>query len=446
MDYGETYAPVVKFTSVKSMLAIVAVNDLELHQMDVVTAFLHGDIDKDIYMSVPAGFRDPDRPELVCKLQKALYGLKQAPRLWHAKIDAFLLDRLKFRSSPNDPCLYVRRTSGNIMLVALYVDDLLIAGNDMSAISWIKGELRKLFDMKDLGESQVCLGLEIRRDRSSRTLHLSQTSYISTILERFSMQNSKPVPTPMESSFITHSWNIQDSTHALAGEVPYRQAIGSLMFLMVGSRPDIAFSVCYLAKFCESPLEQHWLAVKRVLRYISGTRKVGLTFGKGKTTTVTGYSDADWGGCKTTRKSTSGFVFLMAGGAVSWRSPKQTVTATSSCEAEYIATCTASKEAVWLSRLVADMQGFTKADPITVNVDNQGCIDTIHNQAINQRNKHVDIQYHYVRDLAESDQVRFQYCPTDDMTADTLTKPLDRIKFEKHNAAMALILQEPNLV
>ena len=165
------------------------------------------------------------------------------------------------------------------MLVALYVDDLLIAGNDMSAISWIKGELRKLFEMKDLGESQVCLGLEINRDRSSRTLHLSQAGYINTILHRFAMQSSKPVPTPMESSFITHSWNIDDSTHAHAGDVPYRQAIGSLMFLMVGSRPDIAFSVCYLAKFCETPLEQHWLAVKRVLRYISGTRKLGLTFG-----------------------------------------------------------------------------------------------------------------------------------------------------------------------
>ena len=178
--------------------------------------------------------------------------------------------------------------------------------------------------------------------------------------------------------------------------------------------------------------------MKRVLRYISGTRNVGLTFGSVQNTSVTGYSDADWGGCKTTRKSTSGFVYLMAGGAVSWRSRKQTVTATSSCEAEYIATCTASKEAVWLSRLVADMQGLSEPDPITLNVYNQGCIDTIRNQAINQRNKHVDIQYHYVRDVAERDQVRFKYCPTELMTADTLTKPLDRIKFEKHNVSMSL--------
>ena len=187
------------------------------------------------------------------------------------------------------------------------------------------------------------------------------------------------------------------------------------MFLMTGTRPDIAFAVCFLAKFCDAPLEPHWNAVKRVLRYISGTRRDGLTFGSISSTEIIGYSDADWGGCRTTRKSTSGFLFCMAGAPVSWRSRKQTVTASSSCEAEYVASCTATKEAVWLSRLVADMHG-TSAKRVIISLDNQGAIDTTRNQAINQRNKNIDIQIHYVRDMVELKRADFKYCPTDDMT------------------------------
>lgn len=438
VDYGETYAPVVKFTSVCVMLAIVAVQDLELHQMDVVTAFLHWDVDKHIYMSVPQGFRNTQQPNVVCKLRKALYGLKQAPRLWHAKINTFLLDRLKFMSSPNDPCLYVKHSTWSIIFIALYVDDLLIAGNDMSSIRWINGEMCKLFEMKDLGESKLCLGLEISRDRSNRTLHLSQTSYIRTILERFNMENAKPVPTPMESGLINNNWSCPETQHEPAGEVPYRQAIGSLMFLMVGSRPDIAFSVCYLAKFYEAPLLAHWKAVKRVLRYISGTRNEGISYGGMSDSIAFGYSDADWGGCKTTRRSTSGYLFLMSGGPISWRSRKQTVTATSSCKAEYIAACTAAKEAGWLARLIADIKGGPPR-LIVISADNQGCIDTTTTQVINQRNKHVDIQYHYVRDLVQRRAVSFKYCSTEDMTADTLTNPLERVKFVKHKIGMSVM-------
>ena len=432
VDYGETYAPVVKFTSVRVMLATVAVNDLELHQMDVVTAFLHGDIDKDIYMEVPGGFKDPSRPDLVCKLRKALYGLKQAPRLWHAKIDAFLIDELRFVSSPNDPCLYARHSAGRIMLIALYVDDLLIAGNDSKAIAWIKGELRKRFEMKDLGEARVCLGLEITRDRANRTLHLSQKKYTQSVLERFRMHDAKPVPTPMESGFTNIRWSDPEASYESAADFPYRQAIGCLMFLMIGTRPDIAFAVCLLAQFSEQPLVPHWTGVKRVFRYICGTRDHGITFGRDSNADLVGYTDSDWGGCKNTRKSTSGHVFMIGGGPVSWRSRKQTVTALSSCEAEYIASCTAAKEAVWLGRLISDMNKYEKSPCVRIFADNQGSIESGKNQAINQRNKHIDIQYHYVRDVVAVGKVEFVYCPTEAMIADILTKPLDRVKFETH--------------
>ncbi len=189
-------------------------------------------------MEVPDGFKDSSRPNLVCKLLKALYGLKQAPRLWHDKIDEFLIGELEFISSPNDPCLYVTHTAKALMIIALYVDDLPIAGNDTVAISWMKGELRKRFEMKDLGEVQICLGLEISRDRSNRTLRLSQDRYTESILERLGMQNAKPVATPMESGFNNIRWSDPDPSYEVAKDVSYRQAIGCLMFLMICARPD----------------------------------------------------------------------------------------------------------------------------------------------------------------------------------------------------------------
>eukprot|EP00171_Calliarthron_tuberculosum_P002468 IDg2468t1 len=184
VDYTETFAPVVKLTSIRIFLATVAVMDLETGQMDVITAFLNGDLDEDIYMEVPDGFKDPKCRGLVCKLRKALYGLKQAPRQWYAKIHDFLVNDLGFASSPNDPCMYSRHSSSSFMLIALYVDDMLIAAKDSASIAQIKGEFSRRFEMKDLGEASVCLGLEIHRNRANRTLHLSQKSYTNTVLER----------------------------------------------------------------------------------------------------------------------------------------------------------------------------------------------------------------------------------------------------------------------
>ena len=252
------------------------------------------------------------------------------------------------------------------------------------------------------------------------------------------MRNSKPVPTPMESKFHEVCWSDPNLRYESAADKPYREAIGCLMFLMVGTRPDIAFSVCYLATFCESPLIPHWSAVKRVLRYIAGTSSNGITFGINSESELIGYTDADWGSCKEDRKSTSGYIFLIGGGPVSWRSKKQTVTATSSCEAEYIASCFAAKEAVWLGRLIADIDGYDSPKTVQIFADNQGSIEMTKNQAITQRNKHIDIKYQYVRDVVALRQVNFKYCPREDMTADPLTKPLDRVKHQKHSNSMGI--------
>ncbi len=259
--------------------------------MDVVTAFLNGDLDENIYMEIPEGLKSPINEGMVCKLLKSLYGLKQAPRQWYAKIHNYLVNVLKFKSSMNDPCLYVKKTSNRILIVALYVDDLLILGNSKKDIAALKGELSKRFEMKDLGPAKVMLGIEITRDRTNRKIFISQKEYTKQVLNRFQMANSRAVSTPMDKTAFS---TLKHDQEALDENVPYRQAIGSLIYLVTGTRPDLAFSVRRLSQHLENPQKQHWSAVKRILRYLKGTETRGILFDGNKGMEITGYSDSDY--------------------------------------------------------------------------------------------------------------------------------------------------------
>ena len=449
----------MKYSSVRALCAEVASDDLEFEQMDVKTAFLNGDIDEDIYIEVPEGVEitredlqkmglgdadDIGKLDLVCKLQKSMYGTKQAPRCWNKKIHSILSGELGFTRSDGDPCLYVKRASEGVMMIALYVDDLLLAAKTKSQTSWIKKMLSDRFDMKDLGEAKVCLGLEITRDRQQKKLWLTQQTYMEKIVERFGMTDSKPVATPMEEPKSRNErLEVITDFDDDAGDVPYREAIGTLMYLMIGSRPDISFAVGKLARFCESPKWKHWVAVKRVLRYVNGTSKMGLCYdglvtgkvvGNGQVdrNSVFGYSDSDWAGDHADRKSTSAYVFMMTGAAITWCSKKQTIVALSSCEAEYIAMCMACKEAIWLTRLLSDTQVNTDLSKgMNLLADSQSGIKVSTNESINSRNKHIDITYHFVRHVNEAKKVNLGYIPTDEMVGDMLNKALGRVKFEK---------------
>lgn len=432
IDYTETFAPVIKFTTIRLLLALVAHFDLELHQMDVVTAFLNGDLHEEIYMEQPEGCIDKVKPDSVCKLLKAIYGLKQAHRQWHSKIDEFLITELGFNTTRSDPCLYIRRQGNVIMIIALYVDDLLLAGSDLEAILWMKNELNKRFDMKDLGEAKTCIGLEIDRIRSKHVLTVTQSKYAQAVLKRFKMSACNPCVTPMEQSRHVTMQVAETGTDDNPCFEPYRQAIGCLMFLMVGTRPDIAFAIGKLSQHCADPHESHWSGVKRVLRYLRGSQHLGIVFGKDDLgTELHGYSDADWGGCLESRKSTSGYVFKLCDGPISWASRKQTVVAKSTCEAEYIALSEACKEAAWLRRFHADVLGANSDPTIRVGCDNAGTIAFAQNESTNRRNKHIDITYHFVRDAVQRKLVTLYHCPTTEMPADMLTKPLGRVLFEK---------------
>lgn len=389
-------------------------------------------------MEVPAGFRDPHRPNLVCRLLKALYGLKQAPRRWYAKIHEFLTKVLKFENCPYELCLYTFRQGPVFLCIILYVDDLLIAGNNGAESLRVKKELSSHFKMKNLGTAKEFLGIQITRDRAKRTLFLTQSTFVDKILERFHMTDAKSVATPME---VPSSNSFHPDPEPLSDNTLYRSAIGSLMYLMLCTRPDIAFAVGKLSQYCENPSSSHWKAVKRVYRYIKGTKDMGIQFGPSTSSIIIGYSDSDWAGCTESRKSTEAYVFMMTGGAISWRSKKQSIVALSSCEAEYISLCTAAKEAIWLSKVLCSLLGDNHPTPIPIRVDNQGSISSAQNMSIKSRNKHIDIRHHFVRQAVDTRQITLSYCPSDDQTADVLTKPLLRVLFEKMRNSLGIALR-----
>ena len=385
------------------------------------------------------GFIDKEHPEKVCKLRKSVYGLKQAARCWNKTIDQFFNESGYIQSNA-DPCVYSKRVNVNgkehMMIVALYVDDLLIASNDITLLSEEKKKLGERFDMVDQGEVKFCLGMSISRDRKNSVLKIDQSAYLKSILSRFGMADCKPVSTPMEVGNIFEKLSSDETAIDLKN---YQAAIGSLIYASIGTRPDISYAVGVLSQFMSNPGHRHWTGIKRVFRYIKGTLNHCLEFKSSKTNTVDliAYTDADWAGDKIQRKSTSGYVFQMGGSSTTWISKRQSIVALSTTEAEYISLSQATQEATWLRRLLNDV-GFEQTTPTILYEDNQGAIELSKNQRLNSRTKHIDIKYHYVRGAVEENKVKVNYCPSDDMVADILTKSLPKAKFEKFRTMLGV--------
>jgi len=442
IDFQETFAPVATFTTLRVLLALVAENDWELHSMDVKTAFLNGVLEEEIYMECPEGVLEEPDGDRVCRLIKAIYGLRQSPRAWYEKIHAFFMNH-NFTRSTQDYSLYINYSRQ--LLVLVYVDDLVLAAAEVKDIDWIKDSLTKAFEMTDLGELSTFLGLEISRNRSQRLLTLHQARYISKILHRHSMQDARPSPTPLtpntqlRSATEVNTMGEETESKAISLDI-YQSAVGSLMYAMLGTRPDIAYAVGCVSQFNHSPLWEHWIAVKRIFRYLAGTKDLRLQFGTSNTSG--GYSDADWGSGQD-RKSIGGFVVLLNGGAISWSSKKQTSIALSTTEAEYMAMTQVSKEIIWLRVLLRQLGALGHIRQISqLYGDNQGALGLARNPEYHARTKHIDIQYHYVRDLVMSEKVYLEYCPSSEMIADIMTKSLPQVTHEKHTKAMGMIDKE----
>ena len=450
LDFKETFAPVARMPSLRALLAIAAAQDLEIHQMDVRTAFLNGELEEEIYMQQPEGFVAPgSQANLVCKLNRSIYGLKQASRAWYKKIDSALSD-LSFKPTMADNCIYVLQEHSTVVYILLYVDDLLLISNNLRRLQSVKEELSQRFDMKDLGEAHFILGLQIQRDRTHRRLSLSQSEYVKTILERFNMNESKPASTPMSTSTKLVRSNLSTSSSnepaASVGledmrEVPYSQAVGALMYAAMGTRPDIAYSTTILSQFLQNPARSHWVALKRVLRYLKGTQHAQLVYQQTADTsadqplTIQGYSDSDWGNDANDRRSVTGWIFLLYGCAVSWQSRKQRTTALSSVEAEYMAAASAAKEAVWWRRFLTEL-GLPPSGPTVIHSDSQGSIALANNPDHHDRTKHIDLRYHYLREQVALRAIRPEFVGTELMLADVLTKPLSR---DRHQALVTKV-------
>ena len=347
------------------------------------------------------------------------------------------MNTLGMERNDADDCVYMRSEGGHVLIIALYVDDLLIACDDMEVLSETKRELSSRFKMKDLGESRIILGMDICRDPDADTLSLSQSRYAQKIIDRFGMSSARGIATPMDPA-------LDLTAESPPTKEPYQSAIGSLMYLMVGTRPDLAFCVGRLAKFVSNPTELHWDCVKRVLRYLIDTKDLGLVFGgTDSELTPVVYVDADWAGDETDRISMSGYVAMMDGAAVAWYARPQEVVAMSSAESEYISMSNGCKETVWLRRLVKGMEVVPRMnEPTTMFSDNQAAMAMTQSYAVNRRNKHIEVRYHNTRRAVEDGVVELEYCPTEDMTADMMTKALGRVKLQKFRRAAGLQVSE----
>nr|CAJ86192.1 H0306F03.15 [Oryza sativa] len=382
IDFNDIFSPVVKHSSIRTLLSIVAMHDYELEQMDVKTAFLHGELEEDIYMEQPEGFVVPGKENLVCRLKKSLYGLKQSPRQWYKRFDSFMLSQ-KFRRSNYDSCVYLKVVDGSAIYLLLYVDDMLIAAKDKSEIAKLKAQLSSEFEMKDLGAAKKILGMEITRERHSDKLYLSQKGYIEKVLRRFNMHDAKPI--------YVHSQIY----------VPYSSAVGSLMYAMICSRPDLSHALSVVSRYMVNPGKEHWKAVQWIFRYLHGTSSACLQFGRSRDGLV-GYVDSDFAGDLDRRRSLTGYVFTIGGCAVSWKASLQATVALSTTEAEYIAISEACKEAIWLRDLYTELCGVTSC--INIVCDSQSAICLTKDQMFHERTKHIDVRYHFIRGvIAEGD-------------------------------------------
>ncbi|GKV15591.1 hypothetical protein SLEP1_g26368 [Rubroshorea leprosula] len=401
IDFDEIFSPVVKMSSIHVVLGLAASMNLELEQLDLKTVFLHGDLHEEIYMDQPEGFEEKGDEHMVCKLKKSLYGLKQAPRQWYKKFDSFMMGH-GCKKTNADPCVYIRLfPNGNFIILLLYVDDMLILGQDVEKIYRLKEELSKSFDMKDLGPAKQILGMAITRDRKAGKLWLSQEKYVERLLERFNMKHAKPVSTPLANHFklSKRSCPTTKEEKEKMSPIPYSSIVGSLMYAMVYTRLDIAHAVCVVSRFLSDPGKIHWEAIKWIFRYLRGTTKLCLTFRQTEPL-LKGYIDADMAGDLDNRKSILGYLFTFAKEAVSWQSKLQKCVALSTIEAEYIVATEASKEMLWMKRFLQELA--LKQKEYVVFCDSQSAIDLSKNTMYHARTKHIDLRYHWLRLVTEN--------------------------------------------
>jgi hypothetical protein len=405
--------------SVRCIVASAVLRGWKLHQFDAVTAFLHGDVDSSIYMDLPEGFEEPG---YVCRLRRSLYGLKQAPRIWYQCVHRVLATH-GFTMAQSDNCVFYKSNC----VVCVYVDDFLVAAANPREIELVQQALQTEFQLNDLGTPRSFLGIQFDYHVDG-SVSIHQHQYIQKVLSDFGMETCQPKSTPMNPK---QTLNHRPDEALLDEEAKarYATAIGSLMYLMVGTRPDIAFALGMLSRFTSQPQSHHQVALQRLLRYIQATQSHRITYRSGQ---LIGYTDADFGGSVVTdgAYSTSGYVFQLAGAPVSWSSKRQGEVATSTTHAEYIGQYNAILHLQWLRTFLAETQLYRS--PVTnIMADNQSAIALSRNPEFHKRTKHFNVKFHYQRAVLDAGEIELQYIPTGEQAADGLTKPLGPTAFAK---------------
>eukprot|EP00253_Pinus_taeda_P002708 PITA_02708 len=370
---------------VRAVLSIVAQNKWKVYQMDVKSAFLNGVLMEEVYIEQPLGYVKKDQEHKVYRLKKALYGLKKAPRAWYSRIYSYLLEN-EFEKCEGEPTVYIKEKDGKILIVVLYVDDFIFTG--------------------------------IEVDQNENGIFISQARYVNEVLERFHMQECKAAITPTVMGLkLSKGDNNKDFDPSL-----YKSIIGSLMY-STATMPDIMSAISLISRFMERPKEAHWQAAKRIMRYVKGTKRFGILYTVSECSDLVGYTDSDWAGTVDDRKSTSGYVFNMSSGAISWASKKQPIVALSTAKAEYVAATTTACQAVWMRRMLRIL-GQEQAKGTVIYCDNSSAIALSKNSEFHKRTKHINTRFHYIIELVNNGEIVLAHCKTQEQVADILTKPL----------------------
>lgn len=438
VDYLETFAPVLKYKSLRILLALAASsNNIVIDQMDIKTAFINAEVDGDIYVELPEGVAGGDG--MVLKLLKALYGIKQAPHLWNNKIDGHL-KKLGFKQCLKDSCIYILTISnsnnnfimGNSIIIGLFVDDLLIFYHLSNSGVWkkIKQQLQSAYEMSDMGAASHVLGMHVQR-LSNGDIILQQNVYLREKLIEYGMHKSSAATTPAAAE--NNNTPATDTAASPGNAELFRSIVGSLIYAAVSTRPDLTHAVNTCSRHLQQPQHSHVTSAKRMLRYVRGTTEHGLRFkkwqGEKDVATIIGYSDADWGGDKNGRRSTTGYCVLINNNLISWNTKKQPTVALSTAEAELMAMVEVVKEVMWVQQLMDELN-ITIATP-TIRVDNQSAIKMSENDTHHDRSKHIDIRYYFVREAVKTKAVSIEWVPSEEQLADIFTKCLGRQVFER---------------
>ncbi|GJR78820.1 putative ribonuclease H-like domain-containing protein [Tanacetum coccineum] len=420
IDYDEVFAPVARIEAIRIFLAYASYMGFTVYQMDVKSAFLYGQIEEEVYVCQPPGFEDPDHPDKVYKVVKALYGLHQAPRAWYDTLATYLLSN-GFQRGQIDQTLFIKSQKGHILLVQIYVDDIIFGSTKKELCDEFEKLMKDKFQMSSMGELTFFLGLQVQQRKKG--IFISQDKYVHEILRKFNYTDVKSASTPTD----LEKPLVKDADADDVDEHLYRSMIGSLMYL-TASRPDIMFAVCACARFQVSPKTSHLLAVKRIFRYLKGKPSLGLWYSKDSPLELVAYTDSDYAGATLDRKSTTGGCQFLGNRLISWQCKKQTVVATSTTEAEYVAAASCCGQVLWIQNQLLDY-GYNFMNTV-IYIDNTSTICIIENPVQHSKTKHIEIRHHFIRDCNAKKLIQMAKIDTQLNVVDLLTKGFDAGRFQ----------------